>query len=194
MHILPQQRMATGPVDFWTKTGAWRLLIALASLVLIHSHSNAQATQTVLLSWDASPDPSVVGYNVYYGTGSGNYTNIVNVGGASFTTIPGIVEGKTYYFAVTAFDLFGQESVFSNEVNYTGVIQPAVVSISVVNGVVSLTGTGSTGHVYEIQATTNFVLWQVIGIQTAGASGTFSFTPPAENYPMQFFRFRDTSL
>src|ERR1017187_4257925 len=71
------------------------------------------------LAWDPSPDPTVTGYNVHYGGASGNYTNITPVGNVTNTTISGLTAGVTYYFAVTATDGSGDESVFSNEVSYS---------------------------------------------------------------------------
>lgn len=193
MQILPLRRTAARPA-FLTKAGKRGLQVFLLLLLPMFGLS-ARATQSVMLTWDPSPDPTVMGYNVYYGTASGGYTNIVSAGSALAITIPNIREGITYYFAVTAFDLLGQESLFSNEVSYTGVVPTSRVSLTVTqSGDVSLSGTGVAGHVYEIQATTNLIIWQVLGTQTAAANGTFTFTPPADQSPMRFFRFRDTNL
>src|SRR5262245_2219962 len=63
---------------------------------------SAFATASVTLVWNASPGTNVAGYNVYYGVASRTYTNKVNVGNVTNTTISGLVEGTTYYFAVTA--------------------------------------------------------------------------------------------
>ena len=73
---------------------------------------------TVSLAWNKSPDASVVGYNLYYGVASGSYTNIINVGSATNTTVVLPARGVTFFFAVTAYTLAGLESAFSNEVNY----------------------------------------------------------------------------
>jgi hypothetical protein len=73
---------------------------------------------SVTLSWDPSPDPSVVSYNVYYGVVSGAYTNVASAGAATILTISNLFDGVTYYFAATALDNFGLESDFSNEVSY----------------------------------------------------------------------------
>lgn len=77
------------------------------------------AVQSVMLGWDPSTDPYVVGYNLYYGPSSQNYTNLVVAGDATNTIVSGLVEGVTYYFAATAYDSLGTESPFSNEVSYT---------------------------------------------------------------------------
>jgi len=78
-----------------------------------------QGTATVSLTWDPSPGPAVVGYNVYYGTASLVYTYEQPAGNATNATVSGLLPGTTYYFGVTALDAAGDESLFSNEVAYT---------------------------------------------------------------------------
>ena len=79
------------------------------------------AETNVTLAWNKSTDPIVVGYNIYYGGSSGNYTNEVNINNINTTnvTISGFVTGVTYYFAATAYAASGLESAFSSEVVYT---------------------------------------------------------------------------
>ena len=60
-----------------------------------------------------------MGYRIYYGVGSGNFTNSAPVGAVTTATVTGLVVGTTYYFAATAFDTNGVESIFSNETTYT---------------------------------------------------------------------------
>ena len=73
---------------------------------------------SVTLAWDASPDASVVGYKVYFGVGSGAYTNSVTVTNGLTCTITNLTVGVTYFFAATAYEINGIESDFSNEVSY----------------------------------------------------------------------------
>ncbi|MBI4691568.1 MAG: fibronectin type III domain-containing protein, partial [Nitrospirae bacterium] len=54
------------------------------------------------VSWNANAEP-VDGYKVYYGTQSGNYTNLVDVGKTTSYTITGLTNGTTYYVSVTAY-------------------------------------------------------------------------------------------
>jgi fibronectin type 3 domain-containing protein len=72
----------------------------------------------VKLVWDRSPTADVFGYNVYYGTASRTYTKIVSAGSSTTFTAGPFVSGVTCYFAVTAYNLLGMESDFSNEVSY----------------------------------------------------------------------------
>ena len=90
------------------------LLLCLWALCL-----PCRATQSVTLVWNPSFDTNVSGYNIYYGVGSRAYTNVVDVGNVLTCTITGLVEGVTYYFAATAYNVLGMESDFSNECAYT---------------------------------------------------------------------------
>ncbi len=79
---------------------------------------SAFATGSVTLAWNASTNPVVAGYNVYYGCACGAYTNKISTGTATNLTIPGLVEGATYYFAATTYTAAGVESPFSSEVSH----------------------------------------------------------------------------
>lgn len=75
----------------------------------------AQAEQ-VSLAWDANAEPDLGGYKLYYGTASRAYSKVINVGQSTQVTVTNLSRGMTYFFAVTAFDLQGAESDFSNEI------------------------------------------------------------------------------
>ncbi len=53
---------------------------------------------------------------VYYGTYGGDYDESVDVGNWTSVTIEGLEEDVTYYFTVTAYSAYGEESEYSNEV------------------------------------------------------------------------------
>ena len=86
------------------------------------SSSPLQATTAsppaVALAWNASTDPTVTGYNVYYGTASRNYTNVLSAGSATNAVVSNLVSGVTYYFAATTYTVDGMESVYSAEASY----------------------------------------------------------------------------
>lgn len=73
------------------------------------------ATQSLTLAWNPSSGPNVLGYKIYYGTASHDYDTAVSVGNVTNATVGGLVEGGTYFFAVTAYDISNQESFFSDE-------------------------------------------------------------------------------
>jgi len=81
--------------------------------------SAAAYAASVELEWDPNTEPQLAGYKVYWGNSSGNYTNSKNVGNTTFCTITGLDEGKTYYFAATAYDGDGTESGYSDQITYT---------------------------------------------------------------------------
>jgi hypothetical protein len=72
---------------------------------------------SVFLAWDALPSSELAGYNVYYGTVSGQYIQRRTVDKAATSlTIRALPVGTTYYFAVRAYNAAGEETVFSQEV------------------------------------------------------------------------------
>src|ERR1019366_5906922 len=74
---------------------------------------SALAVQSATLNWDPSTDSNVAGYNIYYGTASHTYTNVIVLGNVTNTTVTGLIEGATYFFAATTYNASGVESGFS---------------------------------------------------------------------------------
>ena len=81
------------------------------------------------LAWDPSPDFSVVGYNVYYGTNAGSYGSLIDAHDTTQLAIDGLAPGVTYFMAATAYDSSRTESMFSNEVTVEVVPREPVVTI-----------------------------------------------------------------
>ncbi len=108
--------------------------------------------QSVTLAWNPVTTANVAGYNIYYGSASGNYTNATFVGNVTNATISGLSEGATYYFATTTLDASGLESAFSTEVSYT--VPNATAVLQVTPGNISygtlLAGTSVTNS-FEVQ-------------------------------------------
>jgi hypothetical protein len=64
-----------------------------------------------ILSWNPNPpSDGVMGYNIYYRTSTGSYGPPINAGNVVTYTVTGLTEGLTYYFALTAYDGFNNES------------------------------------------------------------------------------------
>jgi hypothetical protein len=94
--------------------------------ILLFPQSAATAyAESATLSWDAVNAPDLEGYVVYWGTtsihsaGFSGYEDCQAVGNITSFEITGLEPGQTYYFGVTARDLAGQESNFSDEISYT---------------------------------------------------------------------------
>jgi hypothetical protein len=81
---------------------------------------DCDATTAACLSWTASPTPEAVGYRIYFGTAPGIYRQDwgagVDAGRTEHFAITGLASGTRYYFAVTAYDRFSNQSGSSNEV------------------------------------------------------------------------------
>ena len=103
-------------------------LILFIFLVLSPFDSAAQ----IKLAWDDPPaDSNVTGYKVYYGTASGTYRHHIDVGYVTTYTVQPLSQRVTYYFAVTAYNPFG-ESGYSNEAS--GVIVETVSTPGAISG------------------------------------------------------------
>src|SRR2546425_1767923 len=71
----------------------------------------------VTLAWNANTEPDLAGYKLYYGLSSGSYQFSVDVGNQTSHTLSGLLDGRIYYFAATAYNVSLAESGFSNEVS-----------------------------------------------------------------------------
>jgi hypothetical protein len=91
----------------------------LLIFILCFLSSGVAHAASVTLAWDRSQEKDVAGYRVYQGKNSHHYTTMISVGNSTTCTVTNLEPGKTYYFAVTAYDTSGNESSFSQEVAYT---------------------------------------------------------------------------
>lgn len=163
---------------------------------------------SVTLAWPASTNSTVVGYKLYYGVASGNYTHTLDVGSATTATISNLLAGTRYYFAATAYNASDVESPFSNETN--GAFQCgfslAIPKITSLGGTTLMTVTQTVANATAIPApapvvitknvsagVTNLITlqfttnlsspgWQTLG--TFSGSTNLSFT----NLPAVFIR------
>jgi PKD repeat protein len=94
----------------------FRATLSLISLSVLAGQALAGQAN---VAWDANPDTQVAGYYLYYGQNSGSYTGKIDVGNKTNYSVSNLTEGKTYYFAATAYDLARTESGYSNEANST---------------------------------------------------------------------------
>jgi K319L-like, PKD domain/CARDB/Fibronectin type III domain len=90
--------------------GFFLVLCAFFTLTVAHAGQ-------VNLAWDPNTEPDLAGYRVYYGLGSRNYDQVMDVGNCTSCLVTGLEQGRTYYFAATAVNTANSESDFSNEVS-----------------------------------------------------------------------------
>ena len=99
----------------------WRVrtLGILIGLLLLLGVPMAAQADSVSLTWNPNTEPDLAGYKLYMGTSPGSYSQIFDVGHVTSYTVSTLVLGETYYFALTAYDIYANESGFSPEVNIT---------------------------------------------------------------------------
>jgi len=87
--------------------------------------ATTRAVTNATVSWEAptentngSPVGTLSGYRIHYGTASGQYTMVIDVGNPGLTTyvIDNLDVGATYYFAVAAVSAAGVEGALSPEI------------------------------------------------------------------------------
>lgn len=155
------------------------LFIGSATIVTVHAAE-------VTLTWDANSESNLAGYRVYYGTSSKAYTHTTDVGNITAYTLTNLSDGQTYYFAATAYDVYGNESGFSEEVAYTIDTQnkPPVADAGPDQNIAEgATVTLSAGNSYDPNGGTVACVWKQTGgtavaLSDPGAVET-TFTAPA---------------
>lgn len=107
---------------------AW-LLLALVLLSALGMYSLLFAAE-VTLTWQANTESDLAGYRVYQGTVSGQYGPPVTLGTVTTHTVmlPPSTLDRTYFWALTAYDLAGNESAKSNEVSQLIIGVPPVMA------------------------------------------------------------------
>jgi chitinase len=101
----------------WINQGVF-LGVILAACVALFYGCRAEGA-TVTLAWDPNTEPDIAGYKIYYGSPPGTYTNVVNPGNVTNTTITDLEAPFTYAFYATCYNTSGLESEPSNVVQYT---------------------------------------------------------------------------
>ena len=95
------------------------ILICLFCLIPLPNNA-VYAAEQITLTWDPPiPEDHVSGYIVYWGQEGGKYDHGFDNGNHTSCVLTGFEKGITYYFAVTAYNDYGAESGFSNEVSTT---------------------------------------------------------------------------
>jgi|GEM_PF-571608 len=116
-----------------------KISIGAGFFLLIYSSLFASTLQ---ISWNDNTEPDLAGYRIYYGSVSGAYGHVLDVGGSVCVEIEGIEEDTVYFFAVTAYDQAGNESDYSREISV--LIHEDLLGRlrSIVNGFLDFLGVG----------------------------------------------------
>jgi hypothetical protein len=92
----------------------WLVLLAAICAMLLFPIAASAADVTLI--WDANTETDLAGYKLYYGTASRAYAESVDVGNVTQHMLNDMAEGQKVYFAVTAYDVWRNETGYSNEV------------------------------------------------------------------------------
>jgi hypothetical protein len=90
---------------------------------LIDDDCPSAGLAAVHLAWDPvtrdvqGSAEETVRYRIYIGRQSQQYTDVRNIGAATDFRIYGLTAGVSYFFALTALDTNGNESLYSNEIS-----------------------------------------------------------------------------
>ncbi len=120
-----------------------KLLSILVSTVLV---CGVVYAASVSLEWDANSEPDLLGYKAYYDT------NIIDVGNKTKIIITNLVNGNTYTFTVTAYNVAGFESERSDAITYiVPTNNPTNAPTPVLNfSILKIEHEGSTNNAIEI--------------------------------------------
>ncbi len=168
------------PVKFFRPLTALMILTVIAFALPLKAATNLQ------VSWSQSSDTNVLGYKLYYGTASQQYTNAILAGNVTNITVSGIQPGVRYYFAATSYNAAGWESSFSPEISYIVPIGTAPLAgmASSASGF-SFSVNGMTSNPYVVLASTNLINWVALATNIA----PFLFTDPnSSQYGHRYYK------
>ena len=149
---------------------------------LLATPALADDLKTITIGWDPVAETGIQGYRVYVGTVINHYSQSYGAGPNLELTVPDLVSGATYFFAVKAIGFAGLESAYSEEIAVT--IAPPPLPTG---GGMTMSGTGefalnwsfptaamSSAPEFIIEQSTDLVNWTVAAtiLPSAAAGGT----------------------
>jgi hypothetical protein len=81
---------------------------------------------TCLIQWDANVDADLAGYVLYRGKSTNNFTDSIDVGNTTSYLDTAVTNDTTYYYAVAAYDFDGNKSEYSEIIEVTPTVRPAI--------------------------------------------------------------------
>lgn len=158
--------------------------------------SPAQLLGSVTIAWDPNPETDVVGYRVHYGMESGAYTNVIDVGPATTFEITGLIENQSYFCSVTAYNAFGMDSDFADELAVIYSVEPPIVEQEFrikrmtfgTDHMVTFEVSGLIGNRVEVWASPNLTDWTLIDT-LMDVSGPITIKDrAADGQPQRYYR------
>jgi hypothetical protein len=101
------------------KEGTWlNKTIPVTLIISPATTTTSSTTKSATLTWNAVTGTTVTGYRIYVGEAPRLYTRTITIGNVTSSTVNSLTVGRTYYFAVAAYNSAGT-SAASNEVSKT---------------------------------------------------------------------------
>jgi hypothetical protein len=95
------------------------LTLILLFIFIVLALPGACFSAQVTIAWDGNAEPEVIGYRLHYGSASGTYSSYSDAGSQTACTLSGLEAGSIYFFAATAYDVYGNQSQYSTEITFT---------------------------------------------------------------------------
>ena len=157
--------------------------------------ATAAGAQDVSFSWIPNTETTLAGYKIHYGTAHGTYTMVTDVGNPAIGgdnrvhgSVLNLTAGTTYYFVCTAYDDQGNESEYSQEIEWTATEQstgnPPVADNGTVSTKENTTVTGTVTASNDSGLSITYQVQQNVGhgnLDLTADTGNFSYTP-ASNF------------
>lgn len=158
---------------------------------------NTMDSTSVTISWDASSDEGVIGYQICKGLSSGSYPSFVNVGLVTNCVIAGLVPGTTNYFAMNEFDntwtksqgsveLFWYVPLAENQAPTLNVISNRNINMNAGVQSVVLTGisagasdVGQSLNVQAVSSNTKLIASMAVNYTSPNSTGVLTLKPIA---------------
>jgi VCBS repeat-containing protein len=170
---------------------------AVALFMLLAAPLSTSASQATL-AWDLNSGPSPAGYKVYSGTSSRNYAFNCDAGNTNSYTFTNLEAGKTYYFAATTYDAYGNTSDYSQEVSYfvPALNRPPVAQAGSLTLLQDTTGSGTLAASDPDGNPITYTLInagaQGTAVITNPATGAYTYTPKPNVFGTDSFTFKAT--
>ena len=178
------------------------LTVSLTLLVAALLTTAAHAVD-IELAWDAPTENAdgstltdLAGYRVYRGATSGSYAQVEEAGTQTSFTLTGLQQGQVYFFATTAYDTSGNESAFSDELQWSMTAPVAGADTYSVGEDGTLTRSAGTGVLANDSDFEGDTLTATIvnnasnGSVTLNSDGSFTYTPAANFNGTDSFTYR----
>jgi VCBS repeat-containing protein len=170
------------------------LVFLFAVLSVLPATVQCASAVQVTLAWYPNTDSDLAGYKVYYGTSSGNYGFHYDAGNSTSYKVSNLQAGSTYYFAATAYDVYGNESDFSKEISYSVPNSSPVAQAGTLTtkqdtpagGVLSATDPDGDSLTFSIASQGA----RGTAVVTNAATGAYTYTPNANATGTDSFTFQ----